>query len=193
MIIMMHGLPVSGKSYLAEKMRSALEARGIRAEIVKSVATRDPNSTKKFTIESIDERVEKTRKEKDDSYRKLLELAEEKLNAGIVPILDATFHKRYRRMWAYRLARKLKEDLVVVSCVFDDEDDIGKILRDRAGTSDKDAILDSNEMRILMKEQADPLDNDETAKLIVFDRKKGVKAGFEDEFVDVVRGLWQNT
>ncbi|MFH1916755.1 MAG: AAA family ATPase [Nanoarchaeota archaeon] len=174
-------------------MKSVLDAKGIRSEIVKSVATRDPNSTKKFTTASIDERVEKTRKEKDDSYRKLLELAEEKVNEGIVPILDATFHKRYRREWVYELAKKLKEDLVVLSCVFDDEDEIERILKQRAGTGDKDAILDSNEMRAIMKEQADLLDKDETAKLIVFDRRTGVTANFKDEFVDVIRGLWQNT
>ena len=64
---MTYGFPVSGKSTLAK----ALQDNGIGI-IIKSVVTRNPESTKRFTTASIDERVEKTRREKDESYRRLL-------------------------------------------------------------------------------------------------------------------------
>jgi predicted kinase len=190
MIIMMHGLPVSGKSFLAKKICDSFVKNKISAEIVKSVATRDPASTKKFTVASIDEIVPRTCMEKDESYKKLLEMARERLSSGIIPILDATFHKRYRREWVYSLAQKLHEDLVVVSCVFDDEEEIGRILKERAQTDDKDAILDSSEMRRVMQEQADPLDRREWEKIVFFDRRNGVKATFTGGIADVVRDIY---
>lgn len=159
MIIMLYGLPVSGKSTLAK----ALQDQGLGI-IIKSVLTRDPKSTRKFTTASIDETVEKTKKEKDDSYKKLLELAELELKKGNTPILDATFHKQYRRQWVYNLCEELNQKLILIWCAWDDEQAIKEVLRKRhEDKSTKDNVLDTWEQYMMMKSQTESLGPEEHA------------------------------
>ena len=168
MIIMLYGLPVSGKSTLAK----ALQEKGLGI-IIKSVLTRDPRSTKKFTTASIDETVEQTKKEKDESYKKLFELAEQEINQGHNPILDATFHKRYRRQWAYDLAKRLNQQLILIHCNWDDEQGIKAILEKRhEDNSTKDNVLDTWEQYMTMKSQTEALTSEEHKNAVRFSLDK---------------------
>ena len=175
-IIMMHGLPLAGKSTAAAKIKKALESEGISAEIVKSVATRygEGNKVLEKPEELIDERIEKTRREKDDSYKRMCNLAAEQISEGNLPILDATFHKRRRREWVYELSRKKETGVIIIWVQFDDEDRIRSMLDERKRNHDLgDNILCEWEQYSIMKSQFKPLDEKEqrSRKIVIFDRK----------------------
>lgn len=140
---MLHGYPVSGKSTAAHQIRYVLESRHYKADIIKSVAMRygDIKDTK-LREDFVDENVESTRKEKDTAYHLLCKIAEETVNKNIIPILDATFHKYYRRKWVYNIAEKLGADVIVVWLEHEDEVRIKKILKKRRKNRDlRDRIL----------------------------------------------------
>ncbi|MCX6707637.1 MAG: AAA family ATPase [Candidatus Woesearchaeota archaeon] len=178
-IIMLHGHPLSGKSTAANKIKEFLDNNGLRADIVKSVATRYNEAEKKeLTKDFIDEKIEKTKKEKDNSYMALCSIAEEKVKGDIIPILDATFHKHYRREWVYDLSKKLDANVYIIWIEFDDIKKIKKMLEQRQNNHDfRDNILSKWEQHALMVEQTDSiidneLKNNENIKMIRFDRAK---------------------
>ncbi len=175
-ILMIHGLPLAGKSTAAAKIKEALEKKGIKAEIIKSVATRYGKGDKvlKNPEELIDERIEKTRREKDDSYRAMCKLAARSISAGYIPILDATFHNRKRREWVYELCRKEKSGLIILWVEFDDEKEIKSMLDERKKDHNIwDNILCEWKQYSIMNTQFEPLDETElkSRRIIRFDRK----------------------
>lgn len=149
MIIMLHGLPGSGKSFLAEKLAKSIP----NAVILKTVSYR---KTELKGTERFNENNPVAKKEKDESYKLLLEETRKCLQEGKTPILDATFHKKYRREWFYQLAKELKQKIAIID-VIADEQEIKKRMQERKGKTDKDAYLDSWDAHKLMKEQADEL------------------------------------
>ncbi|MBD3303617.1 hypothetical protein GF343_00575 [Candidatus Woesearchaeota archaeon] len=67
-LIMFVGDPCSGKSFLADKIKSFLDAEGNSAFILKTVVTRYKGKKSiLFTAQHIDESIESTRIEKDKS------------------------------------------------------------------------------------------------------------------------------
>lgn len=178
-IIMLHGHPLSGKSTAANKIEEFLDKNGLKADIVKSVATRYKETEREdLTKDFIDETIEKTRKEKDDSYRALCRIAEEKVKEGVIPILDATFHKHYRREWAYDLGKKLDADVYVIWIEFDDVEGAKKMLEQRQNNHDfRDSILSKWEQYDLMVRQTEKIEDNEIKdkkkiKIIRFDRAR---------------------
>jgi predicted kinase len=146
---MMHGLPGTGKSFFAEKIAK----NSPNAIILKTVSFRRAHGK---GAELFDETSPQTQEDKDNSYKAVCEEARKAVKAGKVPILDATFHKRYRREWVYNLAKELNERVVVISMTCD-ENAIKKRLQERKTTNDKDAFLKSVEAYKIMKDQADNL------------------------------------
>jgi len=149
MIIMLHGLPGSGKSFLADKIAKNIP----NSIILKTVSYR---KTELKGTDRFNETYSTARKEKDESYKLLLEETKKYLLQGKTPILDATFHKKYRREWFYELAKKMKQKIAVID-VIADEQKIKQRMQERKGKTDKDAYLDSWEAHKLMKEQGDDL------------------------------------
>ncbi len=149
MIIMMHGLPGTGKSFLAENIAKTIPS----AVILKTVSFRKSRGK---GVELFDETNQQTREDKDDSYKAVCEEARKAVKAVKIPILDGTFHKRYRREWVYDLAKELKEKVVVIS-VACNENIIKERLQERKIKASKDAFLKSAEAYRIMKSQADDL------------------------------------
>ncbi len=163
MIIMMHGLPGAGKSFFAEKIAKTIP----NAIILKTVSFRSSHGQ---GTELFDETNPQTREDKDNSYKAVCEEARKAVKAGKVPILDATFHKRYRREWVYNLAKELNERVIVIS-VTCDENTIKKRLQERKVINDKDAFLKSEEAYKIMKDQSDEL-NEKGLTVKKFDTSK---------------------
>lgn len=114
LIIMMHGNPLSGKSTVARSLKLFFGRTGLKADIIKSAKTRFETSIPQFTKRLVDEKNCTTRMEKDKSYLKMLEIADEKIDKGIIPILDATFHRKRRRLWVYEFATTRNIPLLIV-------------------------------------------------------------------------------
>lgn len=176
-IIMLHGNPLSGKSTAARKIKDNLDKNGFRAEIIKSVSTR-LKKRNIFSRDFVDENIEETKKEKDDAYKSLCIIAENNINKKIIPILDATFHKNYRREWVYEVGKKTNSDVIIVWLEFSDADGIKKMLKLRRDNHNlKDNILSIWGQYMTMVQQMDSIKNheiegNEKAKMIRFDREK---------------------
>ncbi len=153
-IIMMHGLPGSGKSFLADRIAKRLK----NAVVLKSVRFR--RGLGDSSPERFDETNPKTQEEKDASYKELCAAAERALIEGKIPILDATFHKKYRRQWLYELAEKTNAKLILIS-VSCNEDVVFARLKKRKKHVDEDAFLKSKEAYQIMREQQDELEKTE--------------------------------
>lgn len=158
-LILFVGDPCSGKSFLADKIKSFLEAEGNYAFILKTVVTRYAGKKNiLFVAQHIDESIESTKIEKDKSYRALLPLVKKVLKQGGIPILDATFHKKYRREWVYRFCKKNNINLLVIHVIFTDKNAIMKQMVLRQANQDyKDNLLASAEAYELMVKQKDKL------------------------------------
>lgn len=151
-IIMMHGLPGTGKSFVAQKIAE----RFPNSIVLKTVQFR--HDTSSSSVDRFDENNPKTRKEKDDSYKLLCEAARVALEKGKTPILDGTFHKKYRREWVYQLGSEMKADVIVVSTTCE-ESVVFDRLKHREKQENADAFLKSKEAYEIMKQQQDELND----------------------------------
>lgn len=155
---MTQGYPLSGKSTIANVIKNSFEEKSQKYTIIKTVEMRLRGKKVKFTKASIDESIEETRKEKDMSYKLLCERAEEEIKNGNNIILDATFHKFYRRKWVYELAKKFNVNLVVLWVSFNNKSKIKGFLKERRENPDfKDKVLNSWEQYTTMVRQTDRL------------------------------------
>lgn len=107
---MLYGYPLSGKSTAAEKIRQRIS----NSEIISSARIRLRGKRHSSTAAFVDEDNPRTRRVKDWAYKRLCSRAKQLLLKGKVPILDATFHRHYRRKWVYGIARKLKAEVYIV-------------------------------------------------------------------------------
>lgn len=151
-IIMMHGLPGTGKSWLADNITKHIP----RSTILKTVNYR---KTHFAGPEQFDEERAETRNEKDASYKALIKEARQVLDRGGIPILDATFHKRHRREWAYTLAEETGAQHIILSTECNEET-VYERLKKRTFQTDEDAFLKTPESFKIMKAQTDTLSNE---------------------------------
>lgn len=196
---MLYGAPMSGKSVAAKKLVAHFAEEGVDCEVVKTVSTRYHGKKVKLTVESIDETIEKTRIEKDESYRAQIELAKTALEHGKLPVLDATYHKFYRREWAYEMAKQTHSELVVLWLVFGNEAELKKSIKERSENPDyKDNVLDCWDKYMTMVRQTDKIEDFELARkmpvnIVKYNREKGTirfyctKTGFVDEIVSALK------
>lgn len=202
-IIMLYGAPMSGKSVAAKKLVAHFAEEDVECEVIKTVSTRYQGRKVKFTVESIDETIEKTRIEKDESYRAQIELAKTVLEHGKLPILDATYHKFYRRKWAYEMAKQTHSELVVLWLVFGNEAELRKSIKERSENPDyKDKVLDSWEQYMTMVKQTDKIEDFELARkmpvnIVRYNREKGTfrfycsKTEFVYEIVSALKSCYK--
>ena len=105
--IWLTGIPASGKSTIAKKLREILESMGFKVQILESDEVRrylTPNP--KYT-----------ESERDFFYRSLAVIGKYLINNNINVIFDATAHKRQYRDYARKLIDKFIE--VYVFCPID--------------------------------------------------------------------------
>ncbi len=163
-IIMMHGLPGTGKSFVAQKIAE----RFPNSIVLKTVQFR--HDTSSSSVDRFDENNPKTRREKDDSYKLLCEAARVALEKGKTPILDGTFHKKYRREWVYQIGSEMKANIIVVSTTCE-ESVVFDRLKHREKQENTDAFLKSKEAYELLSSQQDLLI--ENVEMIKVDSSKG--------------------
>jgi hypothetical protein len=149
---MMHGLPGTGKSFVAQKIAEKFP----NVVILKSVQFR--RDTGNSSVGRFDENNPETKREKDDTYKLLCQAARNALEKGKTPVLDATFHKKYRREWVYQLGVEMKADVFVIS-VTCDEPVIFDRLKNREKQDSSDAFLKSKEAYEIMRQQQDELND----------------------------------
>lgn len=195
-ILMMHGKPLSGKSYTAELLKNSLESSGEKYVILKSVVMRYDNKPVEFTEYSVDETIPLTKKDKDRSYRAVIKAAQIELSAGNNVILDATFHIQYRRKWVYDLAHKFKAELVIIWMKLDNEEKIYRLLDERQVNRDfKDNILYTWAQYDTMVQQYEPFVNN-TKKTIKVDCDNGkitaLNCDKQDKLIKAIIGIIVN-
>lgn len=169
---MMHGNPLCGKSTTANLIKKHFEKKDQKYSIVKSVEMRYGGKRVKFTKECVDETIEKTKNEKDKCYKEVCRKAEEEILKGNNVIIDATFHKLYRRRWVYELVKEFNANFIILWFSFNNEDEIREFLKQRRDNPDfRDRILHTWDQYSIMVKQTDKLENFEFKnKIIYFDR-----------------------
>jgi hypothetical protein len=101
MLVLITGLPGTGKSTLAMHLARRLRATVLRTDVIRKQLFPQP----KYTEE-----------EKELVYKVTFLIAEYLLRAGKNVILDGTFYKRSLRQRVYQLARAVKTKLIIVEC-----------------------------------------------------------------------------
>ncbi|MBU0980898.1 MAG: ATP-binding protein [Nanoarchaeota archaeon] len=191
-LIMMHGLPLSGKSYNAGKLAEFLNDHGYPCGVTVSNATRDHKpAAEMFSKAWVDETIPETRRQKDISYRRLVDAASAMLDKHSIPIVDATWHKRRRREWVYEVAKHKKASVYILHMLYDDEQGIRKILDMRLSTRRPERnLLDTWDQFMTMKEQFESLGQDEKTKhrMLIKDRISGKVEAPGDDFSKLLKG-----
>lgn len=157
-VIMLHGLPGSGKSFVASRIQSVFP----RSVVLKSITRRKVSG---FGVVLFDESCPQTREDKDESYHALCSDARAVIERGGIPVLDATFHKQYRREWVYGLADSLGAKVIVIDVVCPERIIVGRLKR-RSGEQGEDAFLNSVDSYNIMKSQNEPIDEDVLVKTV---------------------------
>jgi len=148
---MMHGLPATGKSTIAKEIQKNLP----NSVILKSATYRPI----KHNTSYFDETLSEISQQKDEAYKTLINDAKKAISAGKIPILDATFHKKHRRNWVY----KLEKDGITIKILSTRCSDktITKRIGSRKNKKNADSMLNQKKAFDIMKLQADPLTKDE--------------------------------
>ena len=155
LLIMLQGLPLSGKSTLAAKLKeqfpevTVLKTTNIR-ELSKIPSSRD-----------FDETNLETKKQKDESYKILLDQAKLFLNQERIVVLDATFHQLHRRVWVYEFVKQYRIPLLVIKCALKNQKGIQELLLKRRQSQERDDVLNTYEMYHMMKKQLQKITKEE--------------------------------
>jgi hypothetical protein len=101
MLVMVTGLPATGKSTIAKNLAKRLHGTLLRTDLIRKELLPRPRYT---------------RKEKDLIYDVLLLVAKYLLRSGTTVVLDGTFYKRGLRKKVYAVASRTKSNLKIVEC-----------------------------------------------------------------------------
>lgn len=151
MIIVVCGLPGTGKTTVAKALSQRTGAILLRTDVIrKELLT---NNTY-------------TEKERDSVYENMLIIADEKLQEGEDCVLDGTFYKKSLRDKARKIAEKNKSTFHVVECVLHED-----VVKRRIGSRRKDASGADFSIFLKLWKTFEPI----TEKHIVIDTSKGTK------------------
>lgn len=106
MIIVVCGLPGTGKTTIAKALSQRIGAILLRTDVIR----------KELLAENT-----YTEKERDSVYERMLVTADEKLQNGEGCVLDGTFYKKSLRDKARRIAEKNKSDFLIVECMLHED------------------------------------------------------------------------
>jgi predicted kinase len=158
MMVLMHGLSASGKTWTSDRLVTALPGIRVRSDLERKRLHGVPRKAHRET--GIDEGLY-SRESTDATYRALESHCETGLRAGFNMIADATFLDRDRRSRFIRLARRAGARPVIFYCTATPEVLRQRILaRQAAGHDESDAGI---EVLNRQTERADPLGEDERA------------------------------
>lgn len=143
MLIIICGLPGSGKSSLARKLKSKLPAAYLNSDVVRKQIFKKPQYTEE---------------EKRRVYSDIINQAEKMLREGKNVIVDATFYTRRYRQMMIETARSAGSGHCTILCTLP-EDEIRKRLemRERRGRNPSDANFD---IYLKLKERFEPIEGD---------------------------------
>jgi len=101
MLILICGLPGTGKSTIAMRLASRLKASLLRTDVIRKKLFPSP---------------EYTEAEKELVYRATFLIAEYLLKAGVCVIIDGTFYRRSLRKMVYEVAERTGVRKAVIEC-----------------------------------------------------------------------------
>ena len=122
MLIMICGLPGTGKSLLGKEIEKRTRAFLLRTDEVRKRITENP---------------EYSEKEKEEVYRTFFMIAEYLAKSGKDVILDGTFYRKEYRKMAAELAKDLSEELKIIECT-NLEERVKRKMEERKDISDAD-------------------------------------------------------
>jgi hypothetical protein len=105
MLVLMHGVSGSGKSWLSERLVTTLPAVRVRSDLERKRLRLDAGKDALYTPEM-----------NHRTYARLAECAESCLQAGLNVIVDATFLERTDRDLLRGVARRLRAHCAIVAC-----------------------------------------------------------------------------
>lgn len=143
MLIIICGLPGSGKSSLARKLKAKLPAAYLNSDIVRKQIFRKPQYTPE---------------EKKRVYDEIVNLAEKMLLKKKNVIVDATFYTRKYRQLMVRTARDAGSKYCILLCTLPEE--MTKARLERREKSER-AVSDANYgIYLKLKEKFEPIEGD---------------------------------
>jgi hypothetical protein len=166
-LVIMHGVTGSGKSWLSERMISAIPAVRIRSDLErKRLAGVAPTGRRVFDVGKGDY----TEASKQRTYDRLLECAGSALEGGRSVIIDATFLDPVHRDLFRALALQQRCRFLIVSCVSD-----AATLQTRLEMRSRDGLDPSEATQAVLDEQLrslQPLTADEMLQAVNVDTSR---------------------
>jgi hypothetical protein len=101
MLVVVTGLPATGKSTIAKNLAKGLHGTLLRTDLIRKELLPRPSYTKE---------------EKELIYDVMLLVARYLLRSGVTVVLDGTFYKRGLRGKVYAVAARTKSNLKIVEC-----------------------------------------------------------------------------
>ncbi|MBI2085492.1 MAG: AAA family ATPase [Candidatus Aenigmarchaeota archaeon] len=161
MLILVCGLPGTGKTTIAKALSQATGYTLIRTDVIRKELLNENKYTEK---------------ERDTVYEQILTIAGQKLRGGEDCILDGTFYKKSLRNEARETAEKNGSKFHLVECVLH-EDSVKKRINARKGDeSEADFAVYRK-----LKKTFEPI----TRKHIVIDTSKGTKNNIDKILEDI--------
>ncbi|ACN15379.1 conserved hypothetical protein [Desulforapulum autotrophicum HRM2] len=166
-IFVIHGLPATGKSTMAKALGCALEVEPIRSDIVrKQMFGISPHDV---GARQFKEKIY-TPSASDLTYERLIDLAQQKLEAGTSVILDATFSMEQYRKNLVHLAKRKGISPVFIECRTHDDIIKKRLLEREHSSSVSDARIDHFKP---LKNAYQPLTSNNDVRQITIDTTAG--------------------
>ncbi|MBS3085503.1 histidine phosphatase family protein [Candidatus Pacearchaeota archaeon] len=151
-VIMLYGLPVSGKTTASRKIRDYFE-KDINIEVISTFKIREEKNLINLYSEEQRERV----------YDEICKVLEEKLQKNIYKciILDGNFNKKERRQKVYNVLKRYNCDFYIIECFIENTNEIKKRLSERKGDFGVENAATSFELYSMIKNEGHLLSEDE--------------------------------
>lgn len=142
MLVLITGLPGTGKSTVADHLAKRINAKVLRTDEIRKRLFAKP----KYTDE-----------EKELVYRALFGIAERLLMLKHNVIIDGTFYKRELRQQIYKIAALTKSKLIIVECTAPEEAIVKRMRRRLKGRGLSDADY---EVYTKIKKEYEPIESE---------------------------------
>jgi len=182
-IIMLYGLPATGKTTISRKLRDYFEAE-INTKLMSTFRIREEMGLVDLY----------SKEQREKVYEQLFILLEDKLkrNVNKCIILDGNFNKQDRRKKVYKLAKKYNAKLYVLKCVVKKKVTIKKRMNERKKHT---GILEHKASSValynLIEKEAEPVELDkEKPTIITLDTEKN-KFTINKGTVKIQKFVWE--
>ncbi|MBI4167810.1 MAG: AAA family ATPase [Candidatus Aenigmarchaeota archaeon] len=151
MLIIVCGLPGTGKTTIAKALSQRIGATLLRTDVIRKEMLSENTYTEK---------------ERDSVYENMLIMADEKLRSGEDCILDGTFYKKSLRAGAKRIAENNKSGFHIVECLLHED-----VVKRRITPRKNDESKADFSIFLKLRKTFEPI----TEKHIVIDTSKDTK------------------